>query len=143
MVDTSQSKTFNEEDLIIFDEGILGFEEYKRFLPLPIGENSGNIISLESVDDENLTFLLLNPFALNIDYNPKLEKEDYKKLKTDKDEDLSFYVICVLANDIEKVTINLKCPIVVNALTRKAFQVILQTDEYSLRHSFKSLAKEG
>ncbi len=143
MSDNIKNKGYNEDELIIFDEGILGFEEYKKYIPLAVDDDSGNIISLESVDDDNLTFLLLNPFALNFNYNPILDKDDYKKLETNNDEDLSFYAICVLSDDVEKITVNLKCPIVVNAVTRKAFQVILQSDEYSLRHSFKSLAKEG
>ncbi len=134
---------YTKKDLIVFEDGIFGFEDYKEFLPLPVEDDSGNIISMVSVDDENISFLLINPFALDINYNPILSKEDYNKLNTQKDEDLSFYVICVVSNDVEKATVNLKCPVVVNALTRDAIQTVLQTEEYTFKHSLKSLTKEG
>ncbi len=141
MIDKVEELKYTKEELIIFKEGIFGFEEYTSFLPLPVEDESGNIISITSVEDENLSFLLINPFSLNINYKPKLSKDDFKKLETSSEEDLSFYAICVLADKPENITINLKCPIVVNAINRKAIQAVLQTEEYSLRHSFKSLAK--
>ncbi len=125
---------YDTSEVITFIEGIFGFEEHKEFLPLPIDEEKGDILSLVSVEDDDLSFVIFNPFVINKDYNPILTKEDYKKLQTNEDEDLSFFVICSLADTLSESTVNFKCPLVVNVKTRKAVQVILQNEEYTFRH---------
>ena len=52
-------------------------------------------------------------------------------------DDVSFYVICSLKETLDKSTLNLKCPIIVNALNKKSGQIILDGSEYQLRHSLK------
>lgn len=130
---------YNKEELIYFNEGLFGFEGYKSFLPLPMEEENDAVLSLLSVEDESLSFIIMNPFRLLGDYSPVLSQADYKKLGTSNDADLSFYVICVVADTAADSTVNLKCPIVVNTVTRKAVQVILDTDKYHFRHVLKQL----
>ncbi len=132
---------YQKSELIIFEDGLFGFEEFCEYLPLPIDEGNNDILSLQSVDDEELSFIIMNPFTLLPTYSPKLSEEDYKKLGSDKEEELSYYTICVISEQIDNSTINLKCPIVVNATNRKAIQTILQTEDYSFRHSFNELKK--
>ncbi len=132
--------SYDKQDLITFDEGIFGFEENKEYLPLQIDETDPNFIYLLSVDDENISFVLVNPFSVISQYNPILAKTDYKNLETENDDDLSFYCICVMSEDLGSSTVNLKCPIVVNVKTRKAVQVILQSDSYKFKHLLKDLA---
>jgi len=84
----------------------------------------------------------MNPFMLKEDYNPVLSKEDYNMLGTSDEKDLSYYVFCVIANAAEESTVNLKCPIVVNHVTRQARQVILNSEEYGFRHLLKEFEKE-
>ncbi len=134
---------YNEEELIIFEEGIFGFEDKKKFLPLPVEEGNDDFLHLLSVEDENVSFLIVNPFTLKQDYKPILGSDDYKKLDTEDDDCLSFYNICVMKESIEDSTINLKCPVVVNTNTRKAVQVILDTQQYKFKHTLHELkAKE-
>ncbi len=132
--------SYDRDHLITFEEGMFGFEENKEFLPLQIDEADPNFIYLLSVDDENISFVLVNPFSVMAGYDPILSKSDYKSLGTDNDEDLSFYCICVMSEDLGSSRVNLKCPVVVNVKTRKAVQVILQTDIYKLKHYLKDLA---
>lgn len=130
---------YEKEELIYFNEGLFGFEEYKKFLPLPMEDDNDAVLCLLSVEDENLSFIIMNPFRIMKEYSPVLPEEVYKKLGTSKDDDLSFYVICVVADPAEDSTVNLKCPIVVNTVNRKAVQVILETEEYQFRHVLKNL----
>ncbi len=133
--------SYDKDGLITFDEGIFGFEDKKEFLPLMIDESEEDFIYLLSVEDENISFVLVNPFSIMPGYDPVLAEADYKNLKTEDDADLSFYCICVMSEDAASSTVNLKCPIVVNAKTRKAVQVILQTDSYKFKHLFSELVK--
>ena len=77
----------------------------------------------------------MNPFRLMPDYDPVLKPEDYERLGTDQEELLSYYVISVIRSTPEESTVNLKCPVVVNSVTRKAIQVILESGAYRFRHS--------
>jgi len=137
---------YEEKDLIHFEDGLFGFEEYKKFVPLAVDEedDSGAMIYLQSVDEEQLSFLMMNPFLLMEEYDPKLSRDDNKALDIKKEEDMACYVICVIKDTPEESTVNLRCPVVINVLTRQARQVILDTDQYGLRHMLKEFSdKEG
>ncbi|MCP1102544.1 flagellar assembly factor FliW [Aequitasia blattaphilus] len=132
-----------DERTIYFPEGILGFGEFHEYLPIPMSEEDDGVINLQSAEDENLSFVIMNPFFLKEDYNPQILKSDYKKLGTTSEEDLSYYVICVVREPVGESTINLKCPIVVNIKNRKALQVILEDEQYAMRHLLKEFKKKG
>lgn len=133
---------YQEDELIFFEDGLFGFEEYKKFLPLYVEENTDATLYLQSVEDSALSFIVMNPFMLSESYRPVLAKSDMDKLEG-TEEDLSYYVICVVKDSAEESSVNLKCPIVVNSVTRKARQVILESQEYQFRHSLKEFVKEG
>ena len=122
---------YEEAELIRFEDGLFGFESYKCFLPLPITEDSDAVLNLLSVEDESLSFVA-----------PRLTEEIYEKLEADKETDLSYYVICVVGSSPKESTVNFKCPIVVNTVSRKAVQVILESEKYHFRHALKDLEKE-
>ncbi len=129
-------------DYIEFPDGLFGFEQSTKFIPLMVEEDSDAVLLLQNMENEELTFVVMNPFMLCEEYNPVLSAEDYAKLETTNDEELSFYVICVVKDDMEESTVNLKCPIVVNVITKKARQVILESKEYKFRHYLKEFKKE-
>ncbi len=129
-------------DYIEFPDGLFGFEQSTKFIPLMVEEDSDAVLLLQNMENEELTFVVMNPFMLCEEYHPVLSAEDYAKLETTNDEELSFYVICVVKDDMEESTVNLKCPIVVNVITKKARQVILESKEYKFRHYLKEFKKE-
>lgn len=136
------SVTYEKEEVIRFEEGLFGFEQERDFLPIPLEKDSDAVLCLQSMSDENLNFIIMNPFLLYPDYEPMLRKEDYKKLGTSKDEELSFYVICVMKENVDESTVNLKCPIAVNVSTRKACQVVLETNIYGFRHLLREFSRK-
>lgn len=139
-----QETSYKEEDLIVFQEGLFGFEEYRKFLPISAEENSDSMLYLQSVEEDHLCFLAMNPFFLKSDYEPRLSEADKKALNAEKEEDLSYYVLCVIKEPAEESTVNLKCPLVVNAISREARQVVLDSGEYGLRHKLIEFSdKEG
>ena len=42
--------------------------------------------------------------------------------------------IVVVREEVEKISMNLKAPIIINTKNNKGMQVILDTDRYSVRH---------
>ena len=132
-----------DASVICFEEGLFGFEKHKKFLPVAVDKDSDAVLTLHSLDDEGLAFIIMNPFLLLEDYDPQVPEEELRSLGEVKDEsDYSWYVLCVARSPVSESTVNLKCPIVVNAATRKAKQVILDRQEYGFRHPLGDLSRK-
>lgn len=132
--------SYAEEDIILFPNGIIGFPQWKEYLPLPFAKDSDQMLYLQSVEEESISFILMNPFMLFPGYHPRVAKEDMETLHCQDEQDLSFYVISVIREPLEDSTVNLKCPIAVNIKNRHAIQIILDHPEYTFRHRLKDLS---
>jgi flagellar assembly factor FliW len=135
--------TCSEKELIHFPDGLFGFTDLKNYVPLAFQDNSDAIISLQSIEDYKISFILMNPFQLYSDYLPVLSDEDKKVLDASYNEDnISYYVICVMHDVMEDSTVNFKSPIAVNTDTRRARQIILDNALYKFRHPIKDFIKK-
>ena len=130
------------EGTVSFEEGLFGFEKYKRFLPIPVEEDSDAVLTLLSMEDKDLAFIIMNPFLLDADYHPEVEAEELRSLGEAADTEYSWYVICTAHQPAEESTVNMKCPIVVNVRTRKAKQIILRNEGYTFRHRLGDLTQK-
>ena len=134
--------SYDKSELIHIVNGLIGFEAYTEYLPIPFHEDNDSLISLQCLEDETLSFILMNPFGLLNDYTPSLSGQDMKELDAETAEDLSYYVICVMRDSVAESTVNLKAPLVVNVRSRQARQVILDQSEYTFRHVIGDMIKE-
>lgn len=125
---------YETEDVLTFANGLFGFEEEKAFLLLPFEGSGENLLCLQSVQTQSLAFVAVNPFSLCPDYEPVLQAEELKALGVAHSHDLGYYALCAVKNPVAQSTVNLKCPVAVNPLTRQAQQVILESDQYQMRH---------
>ena len=124
--------TVKDEDIIDFPEGVYAFENSKRFVVLDTNSNAG-IMQLQSVQAQTPRFIILDPFLFLEDYAPIVSDESMKKLKADSLEQLNFFVIAVIPENIGLTTVNLKSPVVINFKERVGMQVMLDNPEYSVR----------
>ena len=131
-----------DEGTVSFEEGLFGFEKYKKFLPIPVEEDSDAVLTLLSMEDKDLAFIIMNPFLLNADYHPEVRAEELLSLGEAEEADYSWYVICTAHQPPEESTVNMKCPIVVNTRSRKAKQVILENEGYTFRHRLGDLTQK-
>lgn len=134
--------SYDKNEAIHIINGLIGFEAYTEYLPIPFHEDNDSLISLQSLEDETLSFILMNPFGILADYSPSLSDEELKELDAEASEDLSYYVVCVMRDSVAESTVNLKAPLVVNARTRQARQIILDQSEYTFRHVLGDMMKE-
>lgn len=135
--------SYTKEELIHFSEGLFGFPNLHDYLPLAFQKNSDALICLQSVEDNGVSFILMNPFLLYADYMPVMSKEDKKLLNpSSNDETISYYIICVIHDSMENNTVNLKAPVAVNTETREARQVILDNPLYKFRHPIGDFIKK-
>lgn len=134
--------TYEKEDILTIPNGLFGFENYKKFLAIPFDASNDSVLSLQSLDDPELSFILMNPFQLYEDYMPQPTPDDLKFFGDIDESELSYYVIAVLKDTIADSTLNLKAPIIVNAMTKVGKQVILPQPEYKFRHKFPAIHHE-
>ena len=120
-----------EEDIISFEEGLPGFRDATRFILL--ADHPNDLIHwLQSTEDEDLAFVLMDVKQIKPDYNPIIEPETINTLNDGTP--LTYYNIAVVPDDIQQMRVNLKAPIVINQSARMGKQVIASNDEYSVRH---------
>lgn len=128
--------TYEEEDILTIQQGLFGFENCTKFLTIPFDPENDSILSLQSLDNPDLSFILMNPFQLYEDYSPKPLDEDLRFFGEIDESELSYYVLAVLKDSLSDSTLNLKAPLVVNAMNKTGKQVILPQKEYKFRHRF-------
>ena len=133
--------SFQDDEILYFEDGLFGFEEYKKFGLIRFDNENGNILCLQSMENSELAFPVLNPFAFLKEYRPCLSEEELKKLDLHTSEEALFYNICVIRPALETSTVNLRCPIVINPETRKSAQIILDNREYSFKYPFEIMMK--
>ena len=138
----AKTASCEEDRTIYFEEGLFGFERYKKFLPVAVEKDSDAVLTLLSIDNEDLAFIIMNPFLLKEDYHPQVSKEELRSLGEAVEQDYSWYVICTAHQPPEESTVNLRCPIVVNTRNRRGKQLILENQEYTFRHRLGDLAQE-
>ena len=90
---------------------------------------------------------VMDPHIVRPDYNPMVEDDLLLPLGELTPEDTIVLVtVTVPRGEIEKMTVNLMAPVIINAKTRKGAQVILTEDGYDIHfpiYEILSAAKEG
>lgn len=124
-----------EDKLITFESGIFGFEGYKRYALLfnSDAEVRPTISWLQCVDEESLALPVMMPTVVVPEYNPIVEDELLKTLGEYTDDTLSVLVTVTVPKEIEKMTVNLKAPIVINTDTMKGCQVVVENNDYEIK----------
>ena len=90
---------------------------------------------LQSADDPNLTFVVVEPPHFFHDYKPKFGAFDLKEIGLGPSEKPVIYAIVVLPEDLTKMTANMRGPLILNPRERLFKQVFIETDRWSVRES--------
>jgi flagellar assembly factor FliW len=130
-----------ESSPIEFPSGLVGFEEWKRFVLLAHPE-SGALRLLQSLDDARVTFIVADPRQITPDYRLSLSEADARALQADEHaavapewpSGLDAYCILSVQEDPFSVTANLLGPLVVNWQAGLGRQVILSESDYDTRY---------
>lgn len=132
----------DENKMITFENGIIGFSDLKEFFIIRDEEKSSDSISwLQSRDEKGMAIPVMNPLTVMADYNPVIEDELLKPLGEIKEDNMMALVTVRVPADIKDISVNLKAPIVINADTRKACQLILDDEKYQVRYPIYDILK--
>ena len=134
-----------DEKILTFDNGIMGFEDMKRWtLIYDIEKGSEGPISWsQSLDMAELALPVINAYTVTAVYEPVVEDELLKPLGEFKDEELvTLLTITIPSEDPSKTTANFRAPILINPVNRKGIQVIVNNEDYPIKFSiYESVQK--
>ncbi|NEY72259.1 flagellar assembly protein FliW [Bacillus mesophilus] len=131
----------DENEIILFEKGIPGFLEEKKFVLLPYSDDSVFFI-LQSALTAGLAFVIADPFIFFKEYDFTLEDQVVHSLELTAEENVAVYVILTVQDPFQKTTVNLQAPVVINIEKRLGKQVILTGTDYHTKHSiFKEAVK--
>lgn len=138
----------DEDKILYFENGILGFEDFKKYILLFDNEDGerSDISWLQSIEEEALAIPVISPFLVKTDYNPEIEDELLKPLGNITENNIAVLVTITVPSDITNISANLKAPFIINSETRKCAQIIIDNPDYEVKYRFYDqlkAAKEG
>ncbi|PID62445.1 MAG: flagellar biosynthesis protein FliW [Ignavibacteriae bacterium] len=111
---------FEEDSIIYFEDGLLGFEEFKKFVL--ITEEEGFFLWLTAIDNPELIFPL---------FSIKMLQEQKENSSEDTSEPFG---IVKLDQDPEKISINLKAPVFIDQENKTGYQTIVENEDYPVEY---------
>lgn len=111
-----------EDEVLIFAEGLFGFEQLKRWALRESGEPGLNW--LVSLEDKNIAFVLWNVQDHVPDYQVKgFEQTPYDKV---------YNILTIRQNKKQQlITANMLAPVLINVHAQKGIQFVMQESGYS------------
>lgn len=119
-----------DEQVITFVAPVLGFGDLEKYIMIQPEEERRPFEFLQSVENEDLTFIVTDPFVFFKDYEFQLDSHWLETLNIESDKDIQVLVI-VTARSAQDITCNLKAPIVISRIGNVAAQIVLNQGGYS------------
>ncbi len=122
------------EDLISFPEGLLGFNDLRKFVILD--DPTDDIFAwLQSCEEPKIAFPILEPEIFIESYKGPLTKTDLDALglKDTNAQGLRYFTIVTIPDDPTLMTANMKAPIVINLQSKSARQCVLQDNSLAIK----------
>lgn len=120
-----------EDKILTFDDGLFGFEDYKKFAL--IDSEYEPFIWLQSVENQNLAFLIIDPFLVCSSYEADIDDSSLAKINVTKPEDVVIMTIVTVPQDGSAITANFQGPLVINKQNKKCLQVILTDNRWTTK----------
>jgi flagellar assembly factor FliW len=136
LFDTTRFGTvgYLDADVVLFEDGLVGFPEHKRFLLLCHKPDSP-FRWLQSLEEPQLAFLITDPVNWIENYAPRLDDEEVGRLGLiETAPRLVFVTVTIPAGQPEEMTLNLAGPVVIDLERRIGFQLVLQDETYTTKY---------
>lgn len=126
--------TYDPDKVIDFPTGIPGFPMSTHYLLMSENEDEELFFWLQSVDEGDVAFTLMDVYKVLLDYDPKVEDREIDVLGELCDQPLLVYNIVVIPDDVRKMRVNLRAPVVMNLNTNLGKQVVCTNEDYPVRY---------
>ena len=137
-----------DSKIISFPNGIIGFPDLKKFTLMhdnSDGESgSANTIKwLQSIDEPGFAMPVMDPLIVCPDYSPEIDRTKIEEVGELDDEDILVLVTVTVPHDLEKMTVNLMGPFVINVKEMKGIQSIVENDNYPVKFPIYDILKKN
>jgi flagellar assembly factor FliW len=122
----------DDRQKITFPQGLLGFESLTEYVLLDAERQP--FYWLQSVDVEQVAFILVNPFIFRPDYEANIDDEELKQIGISNQEKTLVFSIVTIPPDGGPMTANLQGPLVINRNTRLGLQAVLTDPRWKTKH---------
>ena len=122
----------DEDQKMTFPNGLFGFESFKDYVLLDSEKEP--FYWLQSLDTEQVAFILINPFVFRPDYEMNIDNEDLTPIGiTDPGKALIFSIVTI-PQDGSPMKANLQGPLVINRDNRLGIQAVLTDSRWKTKH---------
>jgi flagellar assembly factor FliW len=129
--------SFAPESVFEFPNGLPGFEDRRRFLPVQ-NPQTAPILFLQSLEEPSLCFTTLPIWVVDPRYRLRIMEQDLEALEFPAYHQprIGDEILCLAVLSIRKTgtTANLLAPVVVNLKNYKAVQAVSPESGYSHQH---------
>lgn len=135
-----------ENKIVNFPDGILGFEELKRYTLIYDVKSNGEkakIAWLQAVDEPELALPVINPFEVKKDYDPIISETLLKDLEDINSENAVVLLVVTVPSDVTKTTANLKAPVIINSDSLVGAQIIVENKDYVVKYPIVNQNSKG
>jgi len=132
----------DEKQKLNFPQGLFGFDDYKDYVLFDAEHEP--FFWLQSVDDQEIAFILVNPFLFRPDYEVNISNEELAEVGITSPENALIFVIVTIPQDGGPMTANLQGPLIINKGKMTAMQAVLSDIRWKTRHDIiAELQKAG
>ncbi len=121
-----------EDDILTFPEGLLGFQDLKKFVLLD-DPNDDIFAWLQSCESPAIAFPVLEPELFVDNYKVNLNRTDLESLGMQDTSRAHAFCIITIPEDPTQMTANVKAPVVINVEKRRGRQCVLQDNNLAIR----------
>lgn len=123
-----------DKSLISFEKGIPGFEDYTEYALIPADPTDATpFFFLQSVEEEEVSFFLVDPFTFFGDYDVKLGDQQVERLALEEPSDAIVLTTITTTGELKDATTNLKAPLIINNKKRLGMQTVLDNKTYGIK----------
>ena len=127
--------TIEDDRIIHFPSGIIGFPELTDFALIHDEEKgAGAIHWLQSIQEPAFAMPVMDPLIVCPDYNPEVDDELLRPIGELVPDEILVMVTVTIPSDLTRMTVNLRGPVIINALEKKACQVIVDGVVYPVKY---------
>lgn len=135
----------SDDKIITFESGIIGFPDMKNFALIHDEEEGtgAGIRFLQSLDEANFAMPVMNPLIVKPDYDPQVDDDLLAGIDHAEGDNLLVLVTVSVPGDLTKMSVNLQGPIIIDAESHKACQVIVDGGDYPVKFPIYDILQSG
>ena len=133
--------TVDPDAVLTFTQPVIGFPEHRRYVLLD-GPEGSSLFWLQSTEQGDLAFLLMNPRDVAKDYRVQMDQHELTELAVSSADELEVFTLLVVPDDRSKIRTNLKAPVLINRKHRLGKQTVLERSDYPIQFFLNTAQRE-